>query len=670
MTSSSFSNQDPMANAIRALSMDAVQQAASGHPGMPMGMADVATVLWSKFLKFDASALDWFDRDRFILSAGHGSMLLYSLLYLTGFKEMGLEQIKAFRQLGSKTAGHPEYRHAPGIEVTTGMLGQGFANAVGFALAEKLMATRFGEKIVNHKTYVIASDGDLMEGISQEAASLAGTLSLSKLVVLFDDNNICIDGAVDQTDCTDQRARFEAMGWQSFAIDGHNRAEIEQVLTAVQSASKPSLIACKTTIGFGAPKKAGTADVHGSPLGPDEIKASREALGWDHPPFEIPQDLLSRWREIGAKHRPVREKWRHAVGAMPEAKRSEFYAALTAEFSDDARQALKDHIETCQEQPAKNATRKSSGLALNAIAPHAPNLLGGSADLTGSNLTKATNQKEINSGDFSGNYLHYGVREHGMAAIMNGLAAHGGIVPYGGTFFVFTDYCRPAIRMAALMGLKVIYVMTHDSVGLGEDGPTHQPVEHLASLRAMPGLRVMRPCDDVETAECWEIALSNDGPSMLVLSRQGTELLRKQPSPSNENLSAAGAYILSSCPNGLDEKACLISSGTEVSLAMQAQKLLAEKKIGSRIVSMPSWDLFASQSKHKQEEILGSSELIRAAIEAGSGFGWEKWLGRDGIFVGMHSFGGSAPSADLYQHFGITAEKLAEAVEKTVATFR
>ncbi len=648
-----------MANAIRALAMDAVQKANSGHPGMPMGMADVATVLYTQFLKYDAKRPDWPDRDRFVLSAGHGSMLLYALLYLTGSETMTLEQLMNFRQFGSRTAGHPEYGHAPGIETTTGPLGQGLGNAVGMALAERLLNARFGDDLVNHRTYVIVSDGDLMEGISHESAALAGHLGLGRLIVLYDDNEISIDGSTALSDSVDQAARFEAYGWHTQRVDGHDPDSVAAALAEALESEQPSLIACRTTIGFGAPTVAGSEKSHGAPLGDEEIAGAREKLGWPYPPFEVPEHILDAWRRAGSSGAEAANAWDARLAASDSAMRDEFQRRLSGDLPQSVTatiQALKDKV--VEERP-KMATRKSSQMVLEALAPVIPELLGGSADLTGSNNTKVKGQEVVSRGNYGGSYIHYGVREHGMAAAMNGLALHGGFIPYGGTFLVFTDYCRPSIRLSALMGQRVVYVMTHDSIGLGEDGPTHQPVEHLAALRAIPNLRTFRPCDTVETAECWELALATqDGPSVLALTRQNLPTLRVESN--GENFCGYGAYIL--VPASSQREVTLLASGSEVEIAVQAQKLLSEEGIAAAVVSVPCWELFLDQPAHYRDEVLGPSAL-RIGIEAASGFGWERWTTLDGAFVGMKGFGASAPYEDLYEHFGITPEYVVRTVK-------
>ena len=647
-----------MANAIRFLSMDAVQKANSGHPGMPMGMADVATVLFTKFLKFDAADARWPDRDRFVLSAGHGSMLLYSLMYLVGYPDMTLEQIKNFRQMGAITAGHPEHGHVSAAETTTGPLGQGIANAVGMAMAERALAARFGDGVVNHRTYVIAGDGCLMEGISHEAISLAGHLRLNKLIVLFDDNHISIDGPTDLTVSDDQRKRFEACGWNTWAVDGHNPDAIEKAIAEAQKSDKPAMIACRSTIGYGAPTLAGSSKTHGSPLGDAEIKGTREKLSWAHEPFVVPDDVLNAWRAAGKRGASQHASWSEAVAKLDAAKRGEFQRALSGELPSGWENTISALKKKTSEEKAKVATRQSSQTVLDALVPIIPELVGGSADLTGSNNTKAGGMKPFAASDYGGRYVYYGVREHGMAAAMNGLALHGGVIPYGGTFLVFTDYCRPSIRLSALMQQRVIYVMTHDSIGLGEDGPTHQPVEHLAALRAIPNLLVMRPCDTVETAECWAIALQqNDRPSILALTRQALPVLRTEHTDTNK--SALGGYIISAAQG--KTRATLIATGSEVSLAVEAQKKLHEAGIAANVVSMPSWELFDAQSDAYKREVLGDG--VRVAIEAAGPFGWERYLGANGVFIGMRSFGASAPAGELYKHFGITADAAVAAVK-------
>jgi len=644
-------SHNDMANAIRALAMDAVQNADSGHPGMPMGMADVATVLFTRFLKFDAAHPEWPDRDRFVLSAGHGSMLLYALLFLTGVPDMTLDELKRFRQLGSRTPGHPEYGHAPGIETTTGPLGQGLGNAVGMALAERLLNARYGDEIVDHHTYVIAGDGCLMEGISQEAISLAGHLKLGRLIVLFDDNQISIDGPTSLSVSDDQLERFRASGWHTAKVDGHDP---EAVALAIQNAKavtdRPSLIACRTIIGYGAPAKQGTAATHGSPLGEEEIKGARERLGWRHARFEVPKPILASWRATGARNAAAYERWQTTVKRLDSATRKHLTNPVDPEVRGKIAADVNALKSDFSRDASKLATRQSSQKVLEKLVPVVPGLIGGSADLTGSNSTLTKLHTIVKANDFSGNYVHYGVREHGMAAAMNGLALHGGIVPYGGTFLVFSDYCRPSIRLSALMGKRVIYVMTHDSIGLGEDGPTHQPVEQLAALRAMPNLNLFRPADSVECAECWQIALGTEAtPSILALTRQGLPLLRT--AHTDENLSAKGAYVLIE-PKGRRD-VTLIATGSEVSLAVTAAKVLQGEGIEAAVVSMPCWELFASQDQGYQDAVLGRAP--RVGVEAAIDFGWQKWLGPQGIFIGMRGFGASAPAEELYKHFGITA---------------
>lgn len=643
-----------LANAIRALSMDAVEAAKSGHPGMPMGMADVATVLFTRFLKFDASDPHWPDRDRFVLSAGHGSILLYALLYLTGYSSITLDNIKRFRQLGSPCAGHPEYGHADGIETTTGPLGQGFGNAVGMAIAERVLNARFGNELVDHRTYVIASDGDLMEGVSHEAASLAGHLKLNRLIVLFDDNHVSIDGDTALAESTDQLQRFEAYGWAVSRIDGMDGAAVANALQKAQTSERPVLIACRTTIGFGAPKRAGTAKAHGEALGPEEVAGARLALNWPYPAFEIPADIMSGWRSIGARGSASRKSWDVRHASSP--KRTAFDAAIAGEIPASLSPALSELKKKIAAEKPSVATRKASEMALEVINVQVPTTIGGSADLTGSNNTKTKDMKEITPGDFSGRYIHYGVREHGMAAAMNGMALHKGVIPYSGTFLIFSDYCRPSIRLAALMGQRVIHVMTHDSIGLGEDGPTHQPVEHLAALRAIPNLLVFRPADAVETAECWELALAQKNrPSILALTRQGVATLRT--GDNKENLSAKGAYVLA---EDATTRVTFLATGSEVEIALKARELLKAKGVAARVVTMPCWELFEEQPETYRDKVLGIS-TVRVAIEAAAPMGWERYTGPNGGFIGMHGFGASAPYKDLYKHFGITAEAAAEA---------
>ncbi len=657
---SSIAHKD-MANAIRALSMDAVEKANSGHPGMPMGMADVATVLFSEHLKFDPLHPNWPDRDRFVLSAGHGSMLLYSLLYLTGYPDMTMNDIKNFRQFGAKTAGHPEFGHASGIETTTGPLGQGIANAVGMALAERLMQARFGDDLVDHKTYVIAGDGCLMEGISQEAISLAGHLKLNKLIVLWDDNKITIDGATNLATSEDMQGRFVASGWNVATIDGHDYQQINKAIANAKKSDKPTLIACRTTIAFGAPTKAGTSSSHGSPLGKNEIEGARKNLGWAHGEFEIPDDILKAWRKIGKNGQEKFAQWTKSLDKSDN--HLEFLRLVAQELPIGWVAEFDKFKKSLAESKPNEATRKSSENVLQVLTAVIPELIGGSADLTGSNNTKTSCQLPVASGQFEGRYIYYGVREHAMAAVMNGMALHGEFIPYGGTFLVFTDYCRASIRLSALMQQRVIYVMTHDSIGLGEDGPTHQPVEHLASLRAIPNLYVFRPADATETAECWALALSLKAPSILSLSRQNLPAVRKEYKA--DNLCARGGYVLSESVIRHPSSVTLIATGSEIEIALAAQEKLAEKNVAAKVVSMPCWELFDQQPKAYRDEILGK-DTIKVAIEAALGFGWERYIGIDGIFIGMKGFGASAPAKDLYKHFGITAEAVVKAVMERV----
>jgi transketolase len=647
-----------MANAIRALAMDAVEQAKSGHPGLPMGAADVATVLFSRFLKFDPADPAWPDRDRFVLSAGHGSMLIYALLYLTGYPAMTLDQIKRFRQLGSITAGHPEYGHTPGVETTTGPLGQGLANAVGMAIAERHLAAEFGAGVVDHKTYVLASDGDLMEGISQEAIALAGHLKLNRLIVLFDDNGISIDGPLSLTDSVDQVKRFEAAGWTASRVDGHDPAAIAAALEKAQSADRPVLIACKTTIGFGAPTKAGKSSSHGSPLGADEIKGAREKLGWTYAPFEIPADILAAWRKAGERSKGAHADWNKRLAALDAGKRAEFERRMKGDLPvpafADAVRAIKASLAAT---PKEIATRTACEFALETLIPAVPEMVGGSADLTGSNNTRTKSMKAMSAADYSGRFIHYGIREHAMASAMNGMALHGGIIPYSGTFLVFSDYCRPAIRLAALMGKRVIHILTHDSIGLGEDGPTHQPVEHLAALRAIPNLLVFRPCDAVETAECWQLALeAKNRPSVLALTRQNLPQLSQNFLDSNR--CAAGAYEIAAADGKAEVS--IFATGSEVAIAVEAKKLLAAKGIAARVVSVPCFELLAEAPEAARRAVIGDAK-VKIGVEAAVRQGWDAIVGSDGAFVGMTGFGASAPYKDLYKHFGVTPEAVAEA---------
>jgi transketolase len=652
-----------MAAALRALAMDAVQAANSGHPGMPMGMADVATVLFTKHLRFLAAEPHWPDRDRFVLSAGHGSMLLYGLLHLTGYEDMTLDQIKAFRQIGSITAGHPEYGHATGIETTTGPLGQGLANAVGMAMAERALAARFSPA-VNHRTWVIAGDGCLMEGVSQEAIALAGRHRLDKLVVLWDDNDISIDGKVSMADVTDQRARFEASGWATLAVDGHDPDAIDAALTEATKTGKPTLIACKTHIGFGSPKKQDTAGAHGSPLGEEEIAAVRAAYGWEHGPFEIPADIAAMWREAGRRGEGAFAEWKALLTALSPKKRAEFDRVIAGEAPAKLEKTVRALKKQLSADAPSMATRKASEVALTAINPVMPETLGGSADLTGSNNTRTPDLGVFDIDTPKGRYIHYGVREHGMAAAMNGMALHGGVVPYGGTFLCFADYARGAMRLSALMGIRVVYVMTHDSIGLGEDGPTHQPVEQLAMLRATPNMRVFRPADAVETAECWELALTETGaPSVLALTRQN--LATQRGAHSMKNLCAQGAYVLAEAT--AKRRAILLATGSEVEIATAAKAILEAEGIGVRVVSMPCWELFEAQPEAYRKRVLPRGP-VRVGVEAAARHGWDRWLcgeggdSRKADFAGMDGFGASGPYKSLYEQFGLTAEAVAAKV--------
>lgn len=650
---------DRMANAIRFLSMDAVQAANSGHPGLPMGAADIATVLFTKFMKFDPADPKWADRDRFILSAGHGSMLMYSLLYLLGYEDITIDEIKNFRQLGSKTAGHPEYGHAAGIETTTGPLGQGIANGVGMAIAERKLRDEFGEDIVDHNTYVIVGDGCLMEGISQEAIALAGHLKLNKLIMLWDDNNITIDGEVSLSDSTDQQARFEACGWYTQSIDGHDPDAIAAAIERAKANDRPTMIACKTTIGFGSPNRAGTSKAHGSPLGDEEITETRKALGWEHAPFEVPSDILDDWRVAGLSARKECKSWEERLAAKDNTQRGEFERRMCGDLPVGFENAILDYKRKLADEQPKVATRKASEMALEVINEALPETLGGSADLTGSNNTKTSQTSPVTPDDFSGRYMHYGIREHGMAAAMNGIALHGGLIPYGGTFLVFTDYARPAMRLSSLMGIRVIYVMTHDSIGLGEDGPTHQPVEQIAAMRAIPNHLVFRPADVTETAECWQAALEQDNaPSTIALTRQGLPAVRTEFEEANR--CAKGAYELKAAS---DEAAVTIfASGSEVEIALDAASKLEANGHPTRVVSVPCFELFAQQSDEYQDEMVGNAS-VNIAIEAGVRQGWDRFIGSKGVFIGMDGFGLSAPYKDLYDHFGITAEAAVEAAE-------
>jgi transketolase len=646
-----------MANAIRVLAMDGVEKAKSGHPGMPMGMADVATVLFSKFLKFDASRPDWADRDRFILSAGHGSMLIYALLHLTGYKAATKEELSNFRQWGSKTAGHPEYGHMPGVEVTTGPLGQGLATSVGFAMAERHLAAKYGEDLVDHRTWVIAGDGCLMEGVSQEAIALAGRYRLNKLTVLWDDNEITIDGKVSLSDATDQKARFKAAGWAVKAIDGHDMDAIKSALKWATRQDKPTLIACKTKIGKGAATMEGSHKTHGAALGAAEIAATRLGLAWDHEPFEMPQTIADAWAKVGRRGAKDRKKWEARLAASPQA--ADFTRAMKGDLPEGAFDALNAKIaELIETQPAQ-ATRQSSGAALDQVFAAIPELVGGSADLTGSNNTFVAGTPIFDQPTYEGRYVNWGIREFGMAAAMNGLALHGGIIPYGGTFMVFSDYSRPAIRLGALMGVRAIHVLTHDSIGLGEDGPTHQPVEHLAALRAIPNLNVFRPADTVEAMECWQIALqAKTTPSAMALSRQKTPAVRTVAA--TENLSAKGAYEIKAASG--EAKATLFGTGTELALALKAAEALEAEGVPTRVVSVPCFELFEQQDAAYQASVIGRG-TVRVAVEAAIKQGWERFIGEDGAFIGMTGFGASAPAEVLYDKFGITADAVVAAVK-------
>ncbi|WP_420470804.1 transketolase [Brevundimonas sp. FT23042] len=646
-----------MADAIRVLAMDGVEKAKSGHPGMPMGMADVATVLFSKFLKFDASRPDWADRDRFILSAGHGSMLIYALLHLTGYKAATKEELSNFRQWGSKTAGHPEYGHMPGVEVTTGPLGQGLATSVGFALAERHLAAKYGADLVDHRTWVIAGDGCLMEGVSQEAIALAGRLKLNKLHVLWDDNDITIDGKVSLSDVTDQKARFKAAGWAVKAVDGHDMKAVKSALAWATKQDKPTLIACKTKIGKGAATMEGSHKTHGAALGAAEIAATRLGLAWDHAPFEMPENVLSAWRKVGRKGAKARKAWEARL--KDSAQAADFTRAMKGDLPEAAFAKLDAKIAELVETRPAQATRQSSGAALDELFAAIPELIGGSADLTGSNNTFVKDTPILDAPTYEGRYINYGIREFGMAAAMNGLALHGGVIPYGGTFMVFSDYSRPAIRLGALMGVRAVHVLTHDSIGLGEDGPTHQPVEHLAALRAIPNLLVFRPADTIESMEAWKVALqTKTAPSALCLSRQKTAAVRI--TASSENLTARGAYELRAA-NG-EAKVTLFATGTEVPLALAAADALEAEGTPTRVVSVPCFELFFAQPKTYQDSVIGRG-TVRVAVEAALQQGWERFIGEDGGFVGMTGFGASAPAEVLYEKFGITTEAVVAAVK-------
>ncbi len=650
--------QNQMANAIRFLSIDAIEKANSGHPGLPMGAADIATVLYTKFLAHDPKNPKWPNRDRFILSAGHGSMLLYSAMYLSGYEDITIDEIKNFRQLGAKTAGHPEYGHVNGIETTTGPLGQGIANAVGMALGERLMHARWGD-LFDHYTYVLAGDGCLMEGISQEAIAFAGHMKLNKLIVLWDDNHISIDGAIKISDNTDQCARFEACHWNTIKVDGHDQDAIAKAIKKAHGSDKPTLIACKTTIGFGSPHKAGTNKVHGSPLGHEEVIETRKALGWTSEPFVVPADILDSWRLAGLNAAKKRQEWEKKLDTLDANQRAEFDRLMRGDLPGDFDTVINEYKKHLAAEQPKVATRKASEMALEVINGAISETIGGSADLTGSNNTKTSQTKSIVPEDFSGRYIHYGIREHAMGAIMNGLSLYGGIIPYSGTFLCFSDYARPAMRLSSLMGIRVIYVMTHDSIGLGEDGPTHQPVEHLASLRAIPNHLVFRPADVVETAECWQLALkSHKTPSTLVLTRQGLPTLRK--SYEEDNLCALGAYELLTASD--DAKITIFASGSEVEIAVNARNVLENKGIPTRVVSVPCFELFEQQVESYRTALIGNAP-VKIAIEAAIRQGWDRFIGSDGVFIGMHGFGASGPIDALYTHFGITAEAVVAAAE-------
>ncbi len=661
MTTIDRAQHDKLANAIRGLAMDGVEKAKSGHPGLPMGAADVATVLFTRVMKYDAADPRWPDRDRFVLSAGHGSMLLYALLYLTGTPGMELADLEKFRQLGSRTPGHPENFETAGVETTTGPLGQGLATAVGMAMAERMLAAEFGKKVVDHHTYVLASDGDLMEGISQEAIALAGHQKLNKLIVFWDDNGISIDGPLTITDNVDQVARFKACGWRSERVDGHDPEAIEAAIRRAQKSNKPTMIACKTVIGFGAPKKAGTSKAHGEPLGAEELAAAKKALGITGGPFEVPADVLKTWRAAGNAGAAAHKDWNERFATLSERKRGEFDRRLAHTVPAKLDKAILAHKKALIAAPQAVATRKASELALEAITPIMPELVMGSADLTPSNNTRTKAAEDFTPKTPKGRYVRYGIREHGMAAAMNGITLHGGFRTGGGTFLVFADYARPSMRLAALMGLPVVYVMTHDSIGLGEDGPTHQPVEQVASLRAMPNMRVFRPADTIETAEAWQAALERtDGPTVLALSRQNLPQLRTDATAKNR--SATGAYELLAAEGG-KAQVSIFASGSEVELAVAARKLLAEKGVPARVVSVPSLELLLEQDEATQAAIIGSAP-IKIAVEAGVRFGWDAVIGHDGTFIGMHSFGASGPYKEVYKHFGITAEAIADAAMK------
>ncbi|MEL7429509.1 MAG: transketolase [Pseudomonadota bacterium] len=657
---SSKNSLNDMANAIRFLSVDAVQAANSGHPGLPMGAADIVTVLFSKYMNFDAKDPHWPDRDRFVLSAGHGSMLLYSLLYLLGYEDIDLKQIKNFRQLGYKTAGHPEYGHAAGIETTTGPLGQGIANAVGMAIAERKMNADFGDDLCDHFTYCLAGDGCLMEGISQEAITLAGHLKLNKLVVLWDNNSISIDGPVSLTDSTDQMARFKASGWNTLHIDGHNHAEIAEAIEKAQNSDRPTMISCKTTIGYGSPNRAGTSKAHGAPLGDEEIALTREALGWKHKPFHVPADVLDAWRVAGLQCCKEHKSWQKRYEALDAEIKGEFERRVRGDLPSDFAGAITALKKKLAKDKPKMATRQSSQAVLEVINGVVPETIGGSADLTGSNNTNTSQTEVLDASNYGGRFIHYGIREHGMAAAMNGMALHGGMIPYSGGFLIFSDYCRPSIRLAALMGIRVIHVLTHDSIGLGEDGPTHQPVEHMAALRAIPNLNMFRPADTIETAECWQLALeASKTPSGIALTRQALPAVRNEHN--DDNLCAKGAYELS--PASDEAKVSIFASGSEVHLAIEAQERLEEAGVPTRVVSVPCFELFEAQSGEHKKATIGDAP-VKIGVEAAIRQGWDAIIGHDGVFIGMNSFGASAPAADLFEHFGITTDAIVKAANK------
>ncbi len=648
-----------MADAIRFLAMDGVQAANSGHPGMPMGMADAAVALFADHINIDPSNAQWPDRDRFVLSAGHGSMLHYALNHLLGYSDMGTDQLKQFRQLGARTAGHPEFGHAAGIETTTGPLGQGITTAVGMALAERRLASQFGRALVDHYTYVIAGDGCLMEGISHEAIDLAGHLKLGRLIVLWDDNEISIDGKTDIATSTNQIARFKASGWQVARADGHDIDAVSAAIEAAKKSRKPSLIACRTTIGFGAPNLAGSHKTHGAPLGAEEIQATRDSLGWTEGPYEIPADIRSEWESIANRGQSIRHEWQSRLDVSP--KKPRFERTISGEVPKALTSRMRRYKKQLKAERPKVASRQASQMALEVINGAVPSMVGGSADLTGSNLTKTSNMRSVTPANFRGNYVHYGIREHAMGAVMNGMALHGGMIPYGGTFLVFSDYMRGSMRLSALMKQRVIYVLTHDSIGLGEDGPTHQPIEHLAMLRATPNMLVFRPCDAVETAESWEIALqSTETPSVMALSRQGLPTVRSERT--NENLTQKGGYILNNVRGARD--ITLMATGSEIAIALEAAAMLESSGLQVAVVSMPCWELFDQQSDQYRQSVLGSAPRI--AVEALTRFGWDRYLRTQDVFIGMTDFGASGPAPELYEYFGITKEAICENAERLI----